>query len=47
MGRKALSYGAGLIGLYLVVYHGTKAGRVVKAGANGSATVIKTLQGRG
>lgn len=36
----------GLIALYLVVYNGTKAGTVVKAGAAGSSQVIKTLQGR-
>lgn len=47
MGRKALTYGAGLIALYLVVYNGSKSGRVVSAGAKGSATVIRTLQGRG
>jgi hypothetical protein len=46
MGRQALKYGAGLIGLYLIVYYGTNAGGVVRAGANGAATTIKAFQGR-
>lgn len=46
MGRKGLQYAAGLIGLYLVVYYGTNAGKVISAGANGSATIVKSLQGK-
>ena len=46
MGRTALKYGAGLIGLYLVVYYGTNAGKVVSSGAAGASTVIKSLQGK-
>lgn len=45
--RLALKYGAGLIGLYLVVYNGSKAGNVIKAGAAGVATDVKAFQGRG
>lgn len=46
MGRKALTYVGGLIGLYLAVRYASGAGTVLSAGANGSSTVIKTLQGR-
>lgn len=42
----AIYYAAGLIALYLVVYNGTKAGSVIKAGASGSTQIIKSLQGR-
>lgn len=44
--KKALTYGAGLIGLYLVVEHWLGASNVVKASASGVSTVAKTLQGR-
>jgi len=47
MFKKALTYGAGLIGLYLVVNYATGTGKVINAGAGGTATVVKTLQGRG
>ena len=46
MGRKALVYTGGLIGLYLVVRHATGAGTVLHAGANGGAKFVRTLQGR-
>lgn len=46
MGRKALTYGAGLIALYLIVYNGSKSGTVFKSGAAGSVSIIKSLQGR-
>lgn len=46
MGKKALTYAAGLIALYLVVYNGTNAGKVISAGASGASTVTKTFQGR-
>lgn len=46
MGRQALKYGAGLVGLYLVVYYGTNAGNVIRAGASGVSTVTKGFQGR-
>lgn len=39
-------YGAGLIALYLVVANGTKAGRAIRAGAGGTATVVRAFQGR-
>ena len=39
-------YFAGLIGLYIVVAHGSDFGKVFTAGAGGVAQVTKTLQGR-
>lgn len=44
--KQALKYGAGLIGLYLVVSKGTNAGRAMKDGASGGVSIIKALQGR-
>lgn len=44
--KKALSYGAGLIALYLVVYNASGSGKVLTDGANGVTTVVKGLQGR-
>ena len=44
--KKSLSYGTGLIALYLVVYNASGSGRVFTAGANGLTTVVKGLQGR-
>jgi len=46
MGKQALRYGAGLIGLYLVVANGSQFGQVISAGANGIATTSRVLQGR-
>lgn len=46
MGRKALTYGAGLIAIYLVVYNGSKSGTVFKQGAAGGVSLIKAFQGR-
>jgi hypothetical protein len=46
MGKKALTYGGGLIALYLVVRYATGAGTVLSAGAKGGSQVVKTLQGR-
>lgn len=40
-------YFAGLIGLYIVVAHGTDFGKAFSAGASGVSQVTKTLQGRG
>jgi hypothetical protein len=37
---------AGLIALYIVVFNGTKAGSLFKAGADGTVKVTKALQGR-
>lgn len=44
--KKMLTYGAGLIALYLVVEHYTGAGTVLTKGASGSTSIIKALQGR-
>lgn len=46
MGRMALKYFGGLIALYVVVYNGSNAGRVITSGAGGISTVARTLQGR-
>lgn len=44
--KQYLRYGATLIGLYIVVANGSKFGTVISAGAEGTAKVTKTLQGR-
>jgi len=44
--KKALTYGAGLIALYLVVNYATGSGSVLSAGASGTSQIIKTLQAR-
>ena len=44
--KKALTYGAGLIAVYLVVAHGTGAKTVISSGASGAVSTIKALQGR-
>jgi len=46
MGKKLATYGAGLIGLYLVVFYSSGAGKVISAGSSGGTSVIKALQGR-
>lgn len=46
MGRKALTYGAGLIALYLGVHYASGAGSLLTAGANGGTSIVKSLQGR-
>lgn len=47
MGRTYMKYSAVLIGLYLGVKYASGAGTLISKGASGSATVIKSLQGRG
>lgn len=44
--RQLLRYGAGLIGLFIVVSNGSKFGQVIQAGARGTSEVTRTLQGR-
>lgn len=46
MGRKMLTYGAGLIALYLGVYYATGAGNLIKAGSAGASSLVRTFQGR-
>lgn len=46
MGRKALTYGAGLIALYLLVAHQTNSGKLVTDAASGGSTIVKSFQGR-
>lgn len=42
----AIKYGAVLIGLYLIVYHGSNSGKVIDSGTRGAGVVIKAFQGR-
>ena len=44
--NRTLKYGAGLIAVYLVVYHGSKSGKVFRSGARGGRDIIKAFQGR-
>jgi hypothetical protein len=44
--NKALTYGATLIGLYLVVFYASGSGTVIKSGARGGTDIIKAFQGR-
>lgn len=46
MGRKALLYGAGLIGTYILVAHYTGAGKLLAAGGDAGTKFVRTLQGR-
>ena len=45
--KKGMGYFVGLVGLFIVVNNYTGSGKVITDGANGFATVTKTLQGRG
>lgn len=45
--KKALTYSAGLIALYLVVQNAAGSGNLISRGAQGSAQLVKTFQGRG
>lgn len=44
--RRGLVYGAGLIGLYLVVRYSGGAGHLAGSVAGGTSQVIRTFQGR-
>ena len=44
--RTALKYGAGLIGLYLVVYYASGSGQLINNGQAGLTNTIKAFQGR-
>lgn len=44
--RKALLYGAILIGTYLAVSNATGGGKILSSGADGSVKIIKAFQGR-
>lgn len=46
MGKKILTYSGGLIALYLAVAYASGTGSVIRAGANGGSTIIKSFQGR-
>jgi hypothetical protein len=44
--KKFLTYGAGLIALYLVVQNASNSGGVITAGAKGARGIITGFQGR-
>lgn len=44
--KTALKYGAGLIGLYLMVYYATGSASDLNAGQAGLVNTIKAFQGR-
>ena len=44
--KQYLKYGAGLVGLYIVVANGSNFGTAFSAGARGVSDVTRTLQGR-
>jgi hypothetical protein len=44
--KTTLKYGAGLIGLYLVVYYATGSAADLNAGQTGVVNTIKAFQGR-
>ena len=46
MGKQMIKYGTVLIGLFIAVAHGSDAGQLLTAGANGGTQLIKGLQGR-
>lgn len=46
MFKKALTYGAGLIALYLAVEYSSGSGSLINNGAAGASSIIKSFQGR-
>lgn len=44
--KKALTYSAGLIALYLIVEHALGAGTIFEKGGKASTGLIRALQGR-
>jgi len=46
MGRKIFLYGAGLIGLYLIVVNYTGASKDLNSAGSGSVNLVKAFQGR-
>jgi hypothetical protein len=47
MGKQALKYYAVLVGLGIVVAHGSGFGTAFSAGARGAVDLTRSLQGRG
>lgn len=45
--KKALTYTAILVGIYIVVSNATDAGRLLGSGSKAYNSAVKTLQGRG
>jgi len=46
MGRKALTYFASLVALYIVVANASNAGTLIDKGAKGGGDFTRVLQGR-
>jgi len=46
MGKKMLTYGAGLIALYIVVYQASNAGRLLATAGPQASGIVRTFQGR-
>ena len=44
--KKALTYSAGLIGLYLLVYYSTGSGTLINNSSSGAVNLVKAFQGR-
>lgn len=44
--KTAIKYGATLIGVYLVVFYASGAGRVLQSGGTAAVGLTKALQGR-
>lgn len=44
--KKALTYSAGLISLYLLVYYSTGSGTLINNASTGSVNLVKAFQGR-
>jgi len=45
--KKALLYGAVLIGVYLAVSYGTNSGTLITDSTTGATNLVKAFQGRG
>lgn len=44
--RTALTYGAALIAVYLLVAHATGGGQLLSSAGSATSSVVKTFQGR-
>ncbi len=44
--KKFITYSAGLIALYLIVYNGSNSGQLITKGANGATSLVRAFQGR-
>ena len=44
--KTGLKYGAGLVGLYLLVYYSTGSGKLLTGVSSGGVNLVKAFQGR-